>query len=90
MTPTHLEYTVTLTRQDGSVVTSLVIPVLQESATADGSASSRLDFGIEDFTALRYAERNLRSDLSGLEHAACNDANERAIAEACKGRGLSS
>jgi len=77
MAPTHLDYTVTLTRPDVSVVTNLVIPVLQESATADGNASSRLDFGIEieDF----YAERNLRSDLSGLEHVACMDANDRAI-----------
>lgn len=79
MPPTHLDYTVTLTRPDGSVVKTLVIPVLQESADAGGNASSRLDFGIEDFTALRHAERQFRSDLSGLEHAACGDANDRAI-----------
>ena len=80
MPPTHLDYRVTLTRPDGSVVKTLTVPVLQESADAEGNASSRLDFGIEDFTALRHAEQALTTDLKGLENAACQDANERAIA----------
>lgn len=78
----HLDYRVTLTRPDGSVVKTLTVPVLQESADAEGNASSRLDFGIEDFNGTVHAERQFRSDLKGLENAACQDANERAIATA--------
>ena len=76
--PARLDYTVTLTRPDGAVVTTIIIPVLQESATAGGNASSRLDF-TGTFSERTNAERGLRSDLRGLEHTACADANDRAI-----------
>jgi hypothetical protein len=92
MPPTHLNYRVTLTRPDGSVVKTITVPVLQESADAEGNASSRLDFGSEicyDHRLQVHLERRLRSDLSGLENTACQDANERAIAEVVGG-GVSS
>ena len=80
--PTHLDYTLTLTRPDGSVVKTIIIPVLQESADAGGNASSRLDLS-GTFSEQRNAEQTLRGNLRGLEHAACADANDRAIA-ACQ------
>ena len=81
-TSTRLDYLVTLTRPDGSVVETLTIPVLQETADAAGNASSRLEFA-GSLTERRYAEQGLRSDLKGLESVACGDANDRAI-EACQ------
>ena len=80
--PTHLDYTVTLTRPDGSVVKTITVPVLQETADAAGNASSRLEFA-GSRTERRYAEQGLRSDLKGLESVACMDANDRAVA-ACQ------
>ena len=80
---TNLAYTVTLTRPDGTVVKSIEIPVLQETADASGNASSRLDFtSITDFTERHYAEVGLRNTLRGLGDAACGDANDVAIAAA--------
>jgi len=81
-----IRYTVTLTHPDGTVVTELVIPVLQEQADATGNASSRLHFAadadVSAFQALRRGETALRRGLAALEHDACTDANTRAVTTA--------
>ena len=75
----RLGYTVTLTDPDGAVVQTLTIPVLQEHAGEDGSASARIHFE-GAFNEVVNAERHLRDSLKRLEQAACFDANARAVA----------
>ncbi len=73
--PTRLDYTVTLTRPDGSVVKTITIPVTT-LVSGSNNVSSRLNLPYN-------AEQALRANITGLASVVCWDANDRAIA-ACQ------